>query len=145
MWAEENSFSREVTVTNTLSVPLVLYRIELGASARGFFATPEIEQPIFIQPLQKSALFELSFTRCRQPTHKANVAHDVVKCLEGLNDNVESIVTLHTNASSFSYPLRFISGMIKHQVVALDKYPNFDSQILDFGLTSVDEQKKRSH
>ena len=56
--------SREITVENTLSDPLVLYKIEIGSKAVDYFVHANIDQPIFIQPHQKSKLFKLSFTKC---------------------------------------------------------------------------------
>ena len=70
------------------------------------------------------------------------------KCPEDIN--IESTITLHTNASTFTYPLLYYSGMIKYSMVWLEKefyensendLENENSKILDFGLTSVDEQK----
>lgn len=127
--------SREIAVTNTLSDPLVLYKIEIGAKAQNYFSFSNIDQPIFIQPLQKSKLFELSFTKCSFST-----APDTgIDCPEDIN--IESTITLHTNASTFVYPLLYYSGMIKYDVVWLDKEFEASKDVLDFGLTSVDEQK----
>ena len=129
--------SREITVFNSLSDPLVLYKIEIGSDSfdpRGepYFAYSKIEEPIFIQPLQESKLFELSFIGCEQGNE--------FKCPE--NQNVETTLTLHTNASTFTYPLVYFSGMIKFQGVSpVDGEPLKNWTHLDMGLTSVDLQK----
>ena len=101
-----------MTVTNTLTDPLVLYKVEIGSKAQDYFSSTDIEHPIFIQPLQKSKLFGLSFTKC-------DVKGEEVSCPEDIN--IESTITLHTNASTFTYPLVYYSGMIKYDVVWFDK------------------------
>lgn len=133
--------TREITVTNTLSDPLVLYKIEIGPKAVDYFAHANIDQPIFIPPHQKSKLFQLSFTKCRN----VDIGH--LGCPEDIN--IESTITLHTNASTFTFPLLYYSGMIKYEMVWLEKEfseksekeENAENDFLDFGLTSVDEQK----
>jgi hypothetical protein len=109
---ESKEYTRKVMVTNTLRDPLVLYKIEIGLEAENFFTISDLEEPLFVQPHQPSKLFTL--TKC----DPSEVGHTL--CPEEDFD-LESTITLYTNASTFIYPLVYYSGMIKYEVIWIDK------------------------
>ncbi|KAK0064719.1 transmembrane protein 131 [Biomphalaria pfeifferi] len=109
--------SRPVTFTNTFHFSIVIYNVSLPPEVSQYFTIVNFTRPVIIQPQQSLTSFVLKFHPNQTQVH------------------FNTVLTLSTNASTFTIPIIVYNGLMK---VIHHRPEKFEGQ-LDFGTLGVGE------
>ncbi|XP_005095325.1 transmembrane protein 131 isoform X2 [Aplysia californica] len=111
--------TRPMAFTNTFNFSVVIYNVSLPSEVSSYFTIVNFSKPVILQPQQSLAAFLLKFHPNLTQIH------------------FSTVLTVSTNASTFSIPIIVYNGLMK---VIHHRPEKFEGQ-LDFGTLGVGETR----